>query len=143
MTADEVKTALAKAARRCWPDVAKASDLPFPDYWKAVTEWLMFHSPHVGDALMWKLIDEYAVDAKKAEEQGRSPVAPKVTDAVRQIWANVQPAADGTANVQPAADGNTEPAAAEACFVAPFSSPGPRALKKAKKKLEQGSLGSW
>ena len=86
MTSDEVKTSLAKAARRCWPNVTKASDLPFPEYWKAVTEWLTFHAPHVGDALMWKLIDEFAVSAKEAEERDEAPVPPKVSDEVRAIW---------------------------------------------------------
>ena len=87
MTADEVKASLAKAARRCWPNVTKASDLPFPEYWKAVTEWLTFHASHVGDALMWKLIDEFVVSAKEAEERGEAPVPPKVSDEVREIWA--------------------------------------------------------
>lgn len=86
MTAGEVKTSLAKAARRCWPNVTKASDLPFPDYWKAVTEWLTFQAPHVGDALMWKLIDDFAVSAKKAEERGEAPTPPKVPERVREIW---------------------------------------------------------
>ena len=86
MTAGEVKTSLAKAARRCWPDVTKASDLPFPEYWKAVTEWLTFQAPHVGDALMWKLIDDFAVSAKKAEERGEAPTPPKVPERVREIW---------------------------------------------------------
>lgn len=86
MTEAEVKTSLAKAARRCWPDVTKASDLPFPDYWKAVTEWLTFQAPHVGDALMWKLIDGFAVSAKEAEERGEMPATPKISDEVREIW---------------------------------------------------------
>lgn len=86
MTAREVKTSLAKAARRCWPNVAKASDLPFPDYWKAVTDWLTFHAPHVGDSLMWKLIDDFAVSAKEAEERGEAPAAPKVSERVKKIW---------------------------------------------------------
>ena len=87
MTVDEVKASLAKAARRCWPNVTKASDLPFPEYWKAVTEWLTFHAPHVGDALMWKLIDEFAVRAKEAEERAETPAAPIVSNEVREIWA--------------------------------------------------------
>ena len=86
MTAREVKTSLAKAARRCWPNVKKASDLPFPDYWKAVAEWLTFHAPRVGDALMWKLIDDFAVSAKEAEERGEAPTPPKVPERVREIW---------------------------------------------------------
>ena len=86
MTAGEVKTSLAKAARRCWPNVAKASDLPFPDYWKAVTDWLTFHAPRVGDSLMWKLIDDFAVSAKEAEERGEAPTPPKVPERVREIW---------------------------------------------------------
>ena len=86
MTADEVKASLAKAARRCWPDVKKASDLPFPEYWKGATEWLTFHAPHVGDALMWKIIDGFVVSAKEAEERGEAPVPPKVSDEVRAIW---------------------------------------------------------
>ena len=93
MTANEVKAALAKAARRCWPDVNKASDLPFPDYWKAVTEWLTFHAPHIGDALMWKLIDSFAVSAKEAEERGEAPSPPKVSDEVKEIWSRVDPPA--------------------------------------------------
>ena len=86
MTAGEVKTSLAKAARRCWPNVAKASDLPFPDYWKAVTDWLTFHAPRVGDSLMWKLIDDFAVSAKEAEERGEAPTPPRVPERVREIW---------------------------------------------------------
>lgn len=86
MTAGEVKASLARAARRCWPNVKKASDLPFPDYWKAVIEWLAFQAPHIGDALMWKLIDGFAVSAKEAEESGLKPAAPKVSDEVREIW---------------------------------------------------------
>ena len=87
MTADEVKAALAKAAGSCWPGLKKASDLPFPGYWKAVTEWLTFHAPRIGDALMWKLIDDFAVSAKEAEGRGEAPTPPKVPDEVKAIWA--------------------------------------------------------
>ena len=86
MTADEVKAALARAARRRWPDVTQASALPFPEYWRAVTEWLTFHAPHVGDTLMLELVDDFAVAAKEAEERGESPAAPKVSKEVREIW---------------------------------------------------------
>lgn len=90
MTVDEVKASLAKAARRCWPNVTKASDLPFPEYWKGVTDWLCFHAPHVGDALMREFIDDFAVAAKEAEERGESPAAPKVSKEVREIWRKLE-----------------------------------------------------
>ena len=86
MTADEVKASLAKAARRAWPNAAKASDLPFPQYWKSVTEWLTFHAPRIGDKLMQQFIDEFAVAAKEAEERGETPTPPKVPEEVREIW---------------------------------------------------------
>ena len=41
---------------------------------------------HVGDALMWKLIDDFAVSAKEAEERGEAPTPPKVPERVREIW---------------------------------------------------------
>ena len=88
MTADGVKASLAKAAARAWPNAAKASDLPFPEYWKAVTEWLTFHAPHVGDELMQQFIDGYVASAKAAEERGETPTPPKVSEEVRAIWAN-------------------------------------------------------
>lgn len=129
MTADEVKASLAKAARRCWPDVTKASDLPFPDYWKAVTEWLTFHAPHVGDALMWKLIDEFAVSAKEAEERSEVPVPPKVSDRVKEIWSRAEP--DAEAKAEKKTD-----AREHAAKPAPVMAPRPAAPI-------QGRLGSW
>lgn len=90
MTESEIKVALAKAARRCWPEVSRASDLPFPEYWKAVTEWLKFHAPRVGDLLMWKFIDGFAVSAKEAEERGEAPTLPRVPKEVREIWAHAR-----------------------------------------------------
>lgn len=136
MTAAEVKASLAKAARRCWPNVTKASNLPFPEYWKAVTEWLTFHAPHVGDALMWKLIDEFAVSAKEAEERGLKPVAPIVPDKVKKIWSRAvkhrsKTLKAGTARVDP------EPPSP---FCAPFSGPKPGTLKRTKRLIEQGRL---
>ena len=153
MTADEVKAALAKAARRCWPDVKKASDLPFPDYWKAVTEWLTFHAPHIGDALLWKLIDDFAVSAKEAEERGLAPIAPRVSDEVKEIWSRVDPpsplanarSVGGNASVGTGARSVGDKAAPKppSPFGAPFSGPRPGALKRTKRMMQQGSLGSW
>ena len=138
MTAAEVKASLAKAARRCWPDVKKASDLPFPEYWKAVTEWLTFHAPHVGDALMWKLIDEFAVSAKEAEERGLKPAAPKVSDEVKAIWAKADAVKTAKTEEKKEAWEHAAERAAEVKnrFTAPFSGPKPSSFR-------QGSLGSW
>lgn len=142
MTADEVKTALGKAARRCWPEVTKASDLPYPEYWKAVTEWLTFHAPHVGDALMRQYIDDVVTEAVLAEAAGKTPKARTVPDKVREIWANVteHSSAIRTASAAPAPQPATKPPSP---FGAPFSGPKPGALKKAQRMMEQGSLGSW
>ena len=86
MTADEVKASLAKAARRAWPNAAKASDLPFPQYWKSVTEWLTFHAPRIGDKLMRELIDHAVALASAAETQGVEPKEWRIPEAVRKIW---------------------------------------------------------
>ena len=73
MTAGEVKTSLAKAARRCWPNVTKASDLPFPDYWKKQTEWLCFHAPRIGDKLLDQFVADMIATAQEAERTGHAP----------------------------------------------------------------------
>lgn len=86
MTADEIKAALARAAKAAWPDAARASDLPFPDYWRRQTEYLAFHAPHVGDRLMDSLIAEAVAMAREAERNGTEPVAWVVPDRVRRIW---------------------------------------------------------
>ena len=90
MTPDDVKTSLAKAARRCWRKARRASDLPFPSYWRAAYEWLTFHARHVGDALMRRMIDDFAVSAKNAAERGETPKDPVVPDEVRAIWEKVE-----------------------------------------------------
>ena len=90
MTAAGVKLQLVKAVKRAWPGVTEPSDIPFPEYWKAVTEWLLFHAPHVGDVLMWYLIDEFVGAAKEAEEKGREPDAPKISNEVRKIWQKIE-----------------------------------------------------
>ena len=141
MTAGEVKTSLAKAARRCWPNVTKASDLPFPDYWKAVTEWLTFQAPHVGDALMWKLIDDFAVSAKEAEERGLKPTAPKVSERVKKIWEDhaltgpAQPASlTDSSNIATCGDGGRDRSISETTSVQR------QAPARAADPMEQGRL---
>ena len=86
MTADEVKASLAKAARRAWPNAAKASDLPFPAYWKGVTEYLVFHSPRIGDKLMLELVDYAVSEAVTAETLGVEPKEWRVPDEIRKFW---------------------------------------------------------
>lgn len=86
MTADGVKASLAKAARQAWPNAAKASDLPFPEYWKSVTEWLTFHAPRIGDKLMREFIDHAVSEAVTAETQGVKPKEWRIPEAVRKIW---------------------------------------------------------
>ena len=86
MTADEVKTALGKAVRRAWPKVAKASELPFPDYWKGATEWLAFHAPHIGDELMGRFIADIVREAVCADAAGTEPAARKISNEVKEIW---------------------------------------------------------
>lgn len=86
MSPAEVKTYLAREAKRAWPNVAKASDLPYPEYWKAQTKWLIFYSPRIGDALMLELIKDSVVIALRAENKGVEPIAYVVSDEVRKIW---------------------------------------------------------
>ena len=88
MTAKEIKEALARAARKAWPRVAKASDLPFPDYWRNKVEWLTFHAPHIGDRMMRVLIEDAVRDAVLAEAAGKEPVCPPVPESVKKIWEN-------------------------------------------------------
>lgn len=86
MSPAEVKTYLAREAKRAWPNVAKASDLPFPEYWKAQTKWLIFHSPRVGNMLMLKLISDSVIVVFEAYKKGVEPVANVVPEEVRIIW---------------------------------------------------------
>lgn len=90
MIPKDAKAMLVQAAHRAWPNLAKASELPFPDYWKAVAEWLTFHAPRIGDELMRQFVDDFVAAAKKAEEQGQVPVAPKISKEVREIWRKVE-----------------------------------------------------
>ena len=86
MTAKEIKEALARAARKAWPSVAKASDLPFPAYWRNKVEWLTFHAPHIGDKMMHTLIEDAVHDAVLAEAAGKEPLCPPVPASVKKIW---------------------------------------------------------
>lgn len=90
MTADEVKAALARAARRAWPNAARASDLPFPGYWRREAEWLTFHAPHVGNGLMERFIADSVAAAREAERCGEKPMPHVVPEVVRRIWEQVE-----------------------------------------------------
>lgn len=92
MTADEVKAALAKAARRYWPNVKKASGLPFPDYWRGAAEWLCFHARHVGDGLMERFIATVVREAVDAEDLGLKPRGWAIPEKIREIWRRVESA---------------------------------------------------
>ena len=86
MTEEAVKSTLSRTVKATWPNVTKASELPFPAYWKGVTEWLVFHAPHVGDGFMRELIAGYVEKAVRAERDGITPEAPVVPEAIREIW---------------------------------------------------------
>lgn len=90
MSPAEVKAYLSREAKRVWPNAAKASDLPFPEYWKAQTKWLIFHSPRVGNMLMLQLIRDSVIVALKAYKKGVEPVANVVPEEVRKIWEKVE-----------------------------------------------------
>lgn len=86
MSKIEIKNRILSGARRVWPGIAKASDLPYPEYWKGLFEYLGFHAPHVGDRLMATMISAYVAHAAKCEKRGEEPRAPEVSDEVRAIW---------------------------------------------------------
>ena len=90
MSESEVKIMLSRAVKGAWPNVTKASELPFPEYWKAQTKWLIFHSPRVGNMLMLKLISDSVIVALEAYKKGVEPVANVVPEEVRKIWAKVE-----------------------------------------------------
>ena len=90
MTVDEAKAALARAVKRAWPNVAKASDLPFQDYWKKQMEWLTFHAPRIGDKLLEQFVDYMIATAQAAEREGQAPKPWIVPDKVKEIWKTVE-----------------------------------------------------
>lgn len=77
---------LSRAVKGAWPNVAKASELPFPEYWKGLTVYLTFHAPHLGEGFMRELIIDFVRRAIDAEKKGAVPKAPVVPEAVRAIW---------------------------------------------------------
>jgi hypothetical protein len=90
MSPADVKTYLAREAKRAWPNVTKASNLPYSEFWKAQMKWLIFHSPRIGDALMLELIKDSVVIALEAEKKGIEPKAYVVPEEVRKIWEKVE-----------------------------------------------------
>ena len=88
MTGKEIKEALAREARKAWPHVARASDLPFPDYWRSVVEWLTFHAPRLGGRVTALFIEGAVVDAVTAQMKGTEPTLWIVPERVKKIWEN-------------------------------------------------------
>ena len=86
MTSEAVRASLARAARKAWPSVAKASDLPFPDYWRSVVEWLTFHAPRLGGRVTALFIEGAVVDAVTALKKGTEPTLWIVPERVKKIW---------------------------------------------------------
>ena len=86
MRPEEIRLELARLTRARWPGVSRASELPFPDYWRAELEWLDFHAPHIGDRLMRDFVDETVDKAWLAQQGGHEPKASVVSSAVRGIW---------------------------------------------------------
>ncbi|MBR2838239.1 MAG: hypothetical protein IKE55_05635 [Kiritimatiellae bacterium] len=77
---------LARAVKRAWPNVAKASELPFPEYWKSAREWLTFHAPRIGDKLTEEFVAVMIVKAQAAESRGLKPGPWIVPEKVKEIW---------------------------------------------------------
>lgn len=86
MTPKDAAVALVRAAMKAFPDAEKPGDLPYSDYWKAQSEWLAFHAPHLGDRLMAEFIREMVTAAKVAEQDGRRPDHWTVPEKVKEIW---------------------------------------------------------
>ena len=100
MNAEQIKAELIKAARRAWPKASRASELPFPEYWKSVQEWLTFHAPHVGDKLMSQFVAEAVREAVMASAVGGTPRKRVVPEEVREVWRSL--AKDGVRRAEPA-----------------------------------------
>ncbi len=89
MTAEEARMALRRAVRAAWPGASRAGGTPFPGYFRAAAEWLGFHAPRVGDALMRRLVSDVVEEARDAEREGRVPAERRVPERVRAIWRGI------------------------------------------------------
>ena len=86
MTLNEATAMLGAAIKQAWPNLAKASELPFPEYWKKQREWLLFHAPRIGGRYARGLVGGMVFEAVEAERVGREPVAWVVPESVKEIW---------------------------------------------------------
>lgn len=86
MKPEAAQAMLSRAVKRAWPNVAKASELPFPDYWKKQSERLTFQAPHIGDKLAEQFVIAMVEKAKDAESRGLKPVPWIVPEKVKEIW---------------------------------------------------------
>ena len=93
MKPEEAKAALSRTVKQTWPNVARASELPFPDYWKRQTEWLTFHAPHIGEKMVDQIVAGMIVIAQEAVRTGQAPKPWIVPEKVKEIWRKVK---DGT-----------------------------------------------
>lgn len=98
MKPEDAQAMLSRAVKRAWPNVAKASELPFPDYWKKQSEWLAFQAPHIGDKLAEQFVIAMVEKVKDAESRGLKPVPWIVPEKVKEIWANAAKARKASKN---------------------------------------------
>lgn len=138
MTAEQLKHELFAAMHMSWPEARTVEDLPFQDYWRKTSVWLAFHAPHVGRDLMKRLITEHIAKCIEAERNGTEPKAPVVPEKVRAIWAEVETPSPLAGARSVGGDGTKE--REETHFGAPFSGPTPGALRRTRKRMQQGEL---
>ena len=88
MTVEAAKATLAREVKRAWPNVTKASELPYTEYWKMQTEWLMFYTPRLGDKLLERFVAGIIEIAKTAERDGLVPEPWTLPENARATRAN-------------------------------------------------------
>lgn len=140
MTAEAVKRELDRALSGVWPEELREGRLPHAGYWRKAEAWLGFHAPHVGDALVEKLITELLAECLSAHERGEEPVAREVPEAVRKIWEAADRRTEGPA---PGKAREEIATGRRAPFLAPMRGPTPGALRRTRKLMKQGLLGAW